>query len=141
MKNMLGKAIAITAEAFKDKKDRGGQPYILHCLEVMNGVKHLGEEVMCIAVMHDLIEDTDYNVSDLEEMGFPERVVKGVKFLTRLPQDSYEFYIKVLSLNEDARAVKLKDLEHNSNPLRLKRVNEKDLKRIEKYHKAYLELK
>lgn len=54
---MLGKAIAITAQAFKDKKDKGGHPYIMHCLRVMYAVAHLGEEVMQAAVMHDLVED------------------------------------------------------------------------------------
>lgn len=65
--NSLSKAIAITSAAFVGKNDKGGQPYILHCLYVMDKVKHLGNEVMCAAVMHDLIEDTDCTFDELRQ--------------------------------------------------------------------------
>lgn len=137
MKNMLGVAIAITAEAFRTTTDKGGNPYMLHCLEVMNGVRHLGEDVMCIGVMHDLIEDTHYELDDLRSLGFNERVVNGIKDLTHDKDISYEDYIKKLSFNEDARQVKMKDLEHNSNITRMKGVSRKDFTRIEKYHVSH----
>ena len=78
---MLDKAIAITAEAFLGETDKGGQPYILHCLHVMNVIsKQNGKdpELMQIAVMHDLVEDTKYSLIDLKKMGFSFRVVAGV---------------------------------------------------------------
>lgn len=52
--NMLGKAISIAAKAFENKTDKGGKPYILHCIHVMNGVRHLGQDAMVAAVLHDL---------------------------------------------------------------------------------------
>ena len=67
---MLDKAISITAQAFEGKFDKGGNPNILHCLQVMNAVRELGEEAMCAAVMHDLVEDTDYTPHMLIELGF-----------------------------------------------------------------------
>jgi (p)ppGpp synthase/HD superfamily hydrolase len=67
--NMLGIAIAMASEAFKYTVDKGGEPYIMHCLRVMNAVKHLGEDVMCAAVMHDLVEDTLCNLDILKEVG------------------------------------------------------------------------
>lgn len=58
--NLLAKAIKIAAEAFEDKTDKGGNPYILHCLYVMNKVAYLGEEAMIVGVLHDLLEDIEY---------------------------------------------------------------------------------
>lgn len=67
---MLGKAISIAAQAFEGKRDKSGSPYILHCLWVMDGVKHLGEDVMIAAVLHDLIEDVpDWTFAQLTKEG------------------------------------------------------------------------
>lgn len=135
---MLGIAIAITAEAFKDRKDKGGKPYILHCLRVMNSVRHLGEEVMSIAIMHDLLEDCDeWNYDRLIQMKFSQRVVWGVMCMTHDNRDSYDEYIKKIALNEDARQVKMADLKDNSDITRLKGVSKKDWDRLEKYGKAF----
>lgn len=138
---MLAKAIAITAKAFESKLDKGGKPYILHCLRVMNNVDQNDEELMCIAILHDLIEDCPFmNCNELFRLGFSERIVNGVRLLTHQEEDSYDDYIKAIALNQDARKVKLADLQDNSNINRLKGVGKKDFDRIEKYHKAYLYL-
>ena len=47
----LGLAIAIAAEAFKDKVDKGGQPYILHCLRVMGNL-HTTDKECCSITRH-----------------------------------------------------------------------------------------
>tara|TARA_R110000851_G_scaffold330328_1_gene503044 strand:- start:660 stop:1082 length:423 start_codon:yes stop_codon:yes gene_type:complete len=137
---MLGEAIAITTEAFRGKKDKGGKPYILHCLRVMMQMPRYDEELMSIAVMHDLVEDTDYSLSDLYRLGFSERVVGGVGFLTHVKGVPYEDYIKVLASNTDARLVKMADLQDNSDLTRLKGVTKKDFDRVEKYQKSFLYL-
>jgi len=134
--NMLGKAIAITSEAFKDKVDRGGQPYILHCLRVMNDMPKEDLELKSAAVMHDLIEDTDWNATKLYEAGFSTRVVVAVMSMTHINQ-SYEDYIRGISSNKDAVQIKLADLKDNSDITRLKGLTKKDFDRMEKYHKAY----
>ena len=88
---MLDKAISITAQAFEGKFDKGGNPYILHCLTVMNGVKHLGEDAMCVAVMHDLIEDTDYTYTDIINLGFNQAVCHALALFTHnINKDSYD---------------------------------------------------
>jgi (p)ppGpp synthase/HD superfamily hydrolase len=139
---MLGLAIAITAEAFKNVKDKGGNPYILHCLRVMDGVKELGEDVMCAAIMHDLIEDTKYSYSDLVKLGFNQKVCFILSFLTHdLGVNTYDEYIKTISNNKEATAIKLADLRDNSDITRMKGLRKKDLDRIEKYHRAYTYLK
>ena len=136
----LAKAIAITADAFRLKLDKGGEPYILHCLHVMNIVGKKTEkdsEMMQIAVMHDLVEDTDWTLADLESAGFSKRVVAGVAAMTHDPYESYDEYIQVIAKNDDARRIKLVDLKHNSDITRMKGLRDKDFERLKKYHKAF----
>ena len=138
---MLGKAIKITAIDFGDVKDKGGKPYILHCIHVMNKVRHLGSEVMQIGVMHDLVEDTDWTLEGLKDVGFSDRVVNGVAFMTHIKGVPYMDYIKIIASNPDARAVKMADLKHNSDLTRLKGHTQKDLDRLAKYAIAFQYLK
>jgi len=141
---MLDKAIALTAAHFEGKFDKGGQPYILHCLHVMHAVcpNQDDHELMCIAVMHDLVEDTDIDLDDLYALGFSQRVVAGVDCMThRAGEDYMDVYIQRIALNRDARLVKIQDLDHNSQMMRMKGIRQKDFRRIEKYQRAYQYLK
>jgi len=135
----LGIAIAIAAEAFKDKTDKGGKPYILHCLHVMNKMKYEdNEDLMIAAVLHDLVEDTDYSFLDLEKLGFNSYVIFLITLLTHNKNMSYEDYIfQIKSNNEDAVKIKLQDLRHNSDITRMKGLRDKDFERLAKYHKAH----
>lgn len=139
---MLSKAISIVAQAFEGKKDKGGKPYILHCLRVMNEVNQDDEELMQIAVMHDLLEDCSdkYSLHDLAAMGFSPRVCRTVATLTHTKDVPYDDYIKMISLNKDARIVKLADLKDNSQIHRLKGLTKKDFDRMEKYHRSFVYL-
>lgn len=137
---MLGKAISIAAQAFKDKKDKSGKPYMLHCLFVMYGVQHLGDDVMCSAVLHDLVEDTEWTLHQLTQEGFNDKVIGMLYLLTHNEGTPYDDYIKSISVSKEATAIKLKDLEHNSSCTRLKGLRKKDHERIEKYHRAYVYL-
>ncbi len=136
METLLAKAIYMASEAFIHKKDKGGKPYILHCLWVMNKVRHLGTRFMIVAVLHDLIEDTEYKIEDLSPE-FPKDIIIAIDILTHKEGDSYEDYIRMISHNELAKEVKLRDLEHNSKLNRLKGVREKDFQRVIKYNKSY----
>lgn len=139
---MLSKAIALAATKFEGVYDKGGRPYILHCLWVMDRIRHLGDNYMIAAVLHDIVEDTDVSYDDLYAMGFNAEVLLAVKLLTHdnrlIP---YQQYIERLSTNIIARAVKMRDLEHNSKITRLKDVRQKDLDRAVKYNIAYHFLK
>ncbi len=138
----LSKAIAIVAEGFKDRYDKGGQPYILHCLRVMNSLHTRDEELQSIAILHDCVEDNICTFEELQKYGFSNRVIRAVDILThRKDEDYLKVYIKKVSLNNDARLVKLADLEDNSRITRLKGLNKSDFERIEKYHIAYTYLK
>ncbi len=139
---MLGIAIDIASSIFRSKYDKGGRPYILHCLWVMDKVRHLGDNYMIAAVLHDVIEDSQY--WDLERMkaaGFNQEVLDALELLTHDKETPYQEYIQRLAINKIAREVKLRDLEHNSKITRLKGVTDKDIERMEKYHRAYTFLK
>lgn len=141
---MLGKAIRIASEAFENVKDKGGQPYILHCIRVMNNLHTDDEELKCIAILHDYIEDVFGNDPErglaLLREHFSERVVKALDLLTHRKEVPYDDYIKAIALNNDARLVKLADLKDNSDITRLKGLSKKDFDRMEKYHRSYVYL-
>lgn len=141
MMNMLGRAIEIAATAHAGQVDKGGKPYILHPLWVMDRVRHLGEDYMIAGVLHDVVEDSDWTLDALSAEGFSQEVVRAMMFLTHLENDEYDDYIRALSFNDIAKAVKLRDLEHNTKVTRLKGLRQKDFARLEKYHKAYTYLK
>lgn len=122
---MLATAIKLASEKFENKLDNGGKPYILHCLRVMMAVSiYNDEELMQIAVLHDIIEDSDVSAARLVHMEFSDRVVDAIIILTHSYGEDYHNYIKRISLNKDATRVKLEDLKDNS----------------KKYHKAFLYL-
>lgn len=137
---MLGKAIALASKAFENTKDKGGQPYILHCLRVMNNLHTEDEELKIIAILHDVLEDTEITADDLRFMGFKNRVVSALELLTHVDNLSYDDYIKAISFNADATKVKLADLKDNSDITRLKGLSKKDFDRMEKYHRSFIYL-
>lgn len=137
----LGRAIAIAAKEFEKVTDKGGNPYILHCLWVMNAVRHLGENHMIVAILHDLVEDTNWTIQGLRMEGFSEDILYSIDTITKKPKQLYMDYIEGIALNPMAREVKLRDLEHNSKITRLKDVTRKDKERMFKYHQAYTYLK
>ena len=135
----LGKAIHIAVEAHRHQTDKGGMPYILHPLHLMNQCM-FDLELAMIAVMHDVVEDSKITFGQLRGMGFTDRVVDALELLTHQDSETYEEYIDKICTNYDAIRVKRKDIEHNSDVTRLKGVRPKDLERIEKYHRAFLKL-
>ncbi len=137
---MLSKAILIATNAHHGQFDRGGNPYILHPLKVLHYLNSNDEELMCIAVLHDVIEDSDVTYKDLVDAGMSVRVIAGVKALTKVPGQTYEEYKQEVFDNIDAMQVKQKDLRHNTDIRRLKGVTEKDIARMVKYQTFYVEI-
>lgn len=131
----LDKMIHIVAAAFEGIHDKGGVPYIMHCLTVMDGVKHLGYKHMMVAVGHDLIEDTDWTAKKLLAVGFHPDVVQGIVCVTHMEGDSYEDYVG--KIPRRWIPIKLEDLSHNMDIKRLKDTRPKDFERLVKYAKAY----
>lgn len=132
---MIEAALTLAAEFHKDQKDKSGRPYILHPLYVMGCMET--EEEKVVAILHDVLEDTELRVEDLEPL-FDSSVIQGITILTHSPQEPYFMYINriLTSGNMTAIKVKLADLKHNCKLGRLPEVTDKDIKRVEKYNKA-----
>ena len=137
---LLGKVLLLATNAHAGQFDKGGKPYILHPLKVMHYLKTDDEELQCIALLHDVIEDTKITWKDLEDIGCTPRIIAALKALTKMPGQTYDEYKEAVFANEDAMRVKLCDLRHNSDIRRLKGVTEKDIARIAKYNLFYLEI-
>lgn len=138
---MLDKALLIATNAHHGQFDKGGNPYILHPLKVMHYLKTDDEELMCMALLHDVIEDTNTTYQDLRDSSISERVIKALQCLTKQRGQTYEEYKGAVVSNYDAMRVKMADLRHNTDIRRLKGVTEKDIARIAKYQTFYMELK
>ena len=137
---MLSKMLIIMVNAHAGQFDKGGNPYALHPLKVMHYLKSDDEELMCIALGHDVIEDTSVTYLDLRNAGISERVIDAVRALTKVPGQTYDEYKANVFSNVDAMRVKLCDLRHNTDIRRLKGVTDKDIARVAKYHLFYAEL-
>jgi (p)ppGpp synthase/HD superfamily hydrolase len=131
---MLSAAIRIATNAHDGQYDRGGNPYVLHVLKVMHYTKSQDEELQCIAVLHDVVEDSTVTWWDLREAAMSDRVIAAVRALTKIPGQSYDEYREAVFANRDAMIVKLADLRHNSDIRRLKGVTIKDRERMARYH-------
>jgi len=137
---MLSKMLAISAVAHQGQYDKAGVPYFLHCLKVMRLLKTDDIELMCIALGHDLFEDTKVTRSELLEEGMSERVVNGITCMTKQRGQSYQEYKDAVKSNTDSVAVKKADLTHNSDIRRMKDVGLKDFERVARYREFYNEL-
>lgn len=137
---LLNKMLVLATNAHSGQFDKGGNPYILHPLKVMHYLKSSDEELQCIAIGHDIIEDTDVTYKQLVDEGFTERVISGIKALTKVPGETYDEYKLRVFANPDAMRVKMADLRHNTDIRRLKGATEKDILRTEKYYRFYLEI-
>ena len=124
-------ALELAVEKHKNQTDKAGNPYILHPLHVMENVN--SKEGKIVAILHDIIEDTDITEDYLLKIGLSKRIVDAVVALTRSEDMDYQEYIKNLSSNPLAKEVKLADLEHNMDLKRLPTLEEKDLERNRKY--------
>lgn len=153
----LGTAIKIAAEVHETQTDKSGECYTLHPIEVMNLVRpqlpqiseHMRENVLCVAVLHDTIEDFDGDPTQkgmlrdklYELLG--DRAYSALEALTRQRDESYDSYIERISRDWIARIVKIADLTHNMNVGRLPEgdIGDKDFERWDKYRRALVRLR
>lgn len=132
--DLLNKAYTIACKAHEGQVDKAGVDYINHPVTVASYVN--SEEEKVVALLHDVLEDSETTAEELLIAGIPEHLVDAVKVLTKPRKESYFSYIEGVKKNSLSRAVKLADLKHNSQLSRLPQITEKDQKRIEKYQKA-----
>jgi (p)ppGpp synthase/HD superfamily hydrolase len=138
---LLSAMLVLAVNGHEGQYDRGLNPYILHPLKVMHYLKTDDEELMCIALGHDLIEDNKkVTYQMLREAGMTERVIEGIRCLTRVPGETEDEYQERVLSNIDSIRVKKQDVRHNSDIRRLKGLSEKDILRMQKYQVFYLKL-
>ena len=139
---MIQLATKLVTEGFKNETDRGGMPYIFHLFRVMHNLQSYDEELNCIALLHDAVEDNVLTLTQIH-VSFSKRIYDAVELLTHNPDlphikyISYMEYVKKLSHNLDAVRVKIADLKDNMDITRLRELTGKDLDRLTKYHIAY----
>ena len=128
------KAMKLCFKAHKDQVDKSGMPYVFHPFHVAEQMKD--EPTTIVALLHDVVEDTDYTLKDIAAMGFGQDVVDALALMTHYKNVPYLDYVAKIKDNPIARKVKLADLAHNSDPTRLDVIDEEARKRLEKYKKA-----
>ena len=128
------RALKLCFEAHKDQIDKSGMPYVFHPFHLAEQMKD--ENTTIVALLHDVIEDTDYTFDDLKTFGFDDVIIDALKLMTHDESVPYMEYVMAIKTNPIARAVKLADLQHNSDLSRLDVIDEKALKRKDKYMEA-----
>jgi (p)ppGpp synthase/HD superfamily hydrolase len=132
---LIEKSLTIALRAYTGKTDKAGCDYIHHPLRLM--AKMTSDSEMAVALLHDVIEDSDITAADLLAEGISSEVVEAVLCLTKQAGENYPEFVLRAKQNALARKVKLADIEDNINVLRLLTLNDTDLARIAKYHAAW----
>ena len=127
---IITRAYKFAKEAHKGVRRRSGEPYILHPIAVAKIVSQeigLGSTSICAALLHDVVEDTDYTVDDLEQQ-FGKKIAQIVEGLTKISGGIFgdkasvqaeNFRKLLLTMSEDIRVVliKMADRLHNMRTL------------------------
>lgn len=127
-------AMRLCFERHNGQVDKCGVPYPFHPFHVAESMTD--EKTTCVALLHDILEDTYTTEEELLSLGFPADIVEAVCMMTHEDSVPYMDYVRQIKTNPLARAVKISDLRHNSDLTRLDTVTEKDILRAEKYRKA-----
>lgn len=114
---LLVRAITIAVQAHGTDTDKGGMPYILHPLHVMDCVE--GIDAKIVAVLHDTVEDTNITLVLLRAMNFPERIVQAIDAITKRKGEKNVAYWQRVKANPLALQVKFADMAHNYSEGRL----------------------
>lgn len=136
------KALKLALDAHEGQVDKAGVDYAHHFVTVGEFVKEVtnNDQILAVAYLHDVLEDTEVTEEDLREM-FPTDVVEAVKALTKEKYENYQYYLDRVKANEWAKMVKLADLKHNSDIDRIKKklktpLDCRDFERMKKYQDA-----
>lgn len=107
----ITKALLIATKAHDSQRDKAGESYILHPIRLM--LQFQDEALRQVALLHDVVEDSDITLDDLRKEGFSDEVIQGVESMTKRDGEAYEDYVERLLPNDLARAVKRADLNDN----------------------------
>jgi len=151
------KVIKLLNKYFKGKKDKGGNDYQKHLYSVADGIlKEEYREVLdndsslatyyrkavIVALLHDILEDTECTEDELHEIGCDDEIINAIKSVTRKKEEQYYFdFIERARKNDIGRLVKIYDLENNMDVRRLDKFGDYEQKRLKKYWYCWKYLK
>lgn len=137
---LTNKALRIAYEAHHGQVDKAGLPYIFHPFHL---AEQMTDEIStCVALLHDVAEDTDVSLDDLARE-FPPEAMKPLRKLTHQPGVPYADYIVGLRDDPVAKKVKMADIRHNSDMSRFaggKPISPRDAVRLDEKYKMALAL-
>lgn len=139
--DLLFKTLELVLRLFNGKVDKSGVPYISHLMTVYSGVSDYKEKI--VALMHDILEDTEVTVNDLKELGYDDEIIEILSHLTKKKGEYYPDYIERLISSENIHVlnIKMADLKHNMDITRIKNPSVNDYERVSKrYAPAYLKV-
>ena len=131
---VVKRALKLCFAAHAGQVDRSGIPYVHHPLHLAEQMET--EDEIVVALLHDVMEDTDYTLADLQAIGISDAAQEALLLLTHDDAVPYLEYVRALKDNPLACKVKLADLHHNSQLSRLEQVTDRDRARLEKYTAA-----
>ena len=85
------KALKLCFDAHKEQLDKNGMPYVFHPFHLAEQMTT--EETTIVALLHDLVEDTDYTIQDLVNMGFDKNVTDAIMLMTHADNVEYMDYV------------------------------------------------
>jgi (p)ppGpp synthase/HD superfamily hydrolase len=131
----LERAIQIAAEAHEGQRDKAGEPYVLHPLRVMFGLR--SDEERMVGVLHDVVENCDgWSFDRLKAAGFSSTVLDALDSVTRRAGEDYKTFVQRAGANAIGRLVKMADLQDNMNLSRIAEPSERDHTQTAKYREA-----
>ena len=132
-------AISLAVNAHAHQKDLCGEPYIMHSIRVMTRMDT--DEEKMVAIMHDVVEDTDVSLDFLRTLGFSDAVVHSVDCITKREDEKYHEYVERVASDEISKKVKIADIEDNMDIDRIPSWEDRDTDRNIKYYRTWLRLK
>ncbi|MBP9787257.1 MAG: guanosine-3',5'-bis(diphosphate) 3'-pyrophosphohydrolase [Acinetobacter sp.] len=130
----LEQAIALAAQQHAGQVDKANAPYILHPLRVMLNVPTIEHKI--VAVLHDVLEDTETNTEDLRKLGFQQQIIDAILALTKKVGESRLQAAQRTVQNPIARVVKLADIADNMDLSRIQSPTIKDFERLKEYQQV-----
>lgn len=135
-------AILMATHAHAGQEDLEGVPYIYHPIHVMSSFLLQEEQERIVAILHDIVEDTPINLTDIEAT-FGKEIAEAIDAITKRPGEDYDEYLKRVAQNILAKKVKIEDVKHNLDRSRASSLRAKDTKekkkaenRVSKYNRA-----
>ena len=138
LQDLLQRAITIAEQQHAGQVDKAGRPYIEHPKRVMAAVSNDAERI--VAILHDVIEDSDVTLDQLAAEGFPAYILDALDSVTRKEGETYEAFVARAATNAIGRRVKYADLQDNADLTRIPAPTVADLARTEKYQRAMVQL-